>query len=657
MTSDLAQNEVAGQVHTELSHFRDMRRIGGPWHLITRILLIAMAPIASFFIMDGPSRLGFSFLLQQYFAILLAMVLPLIFLMAPPFKRSAKDRLPWYDIGLAILGCGISLYLAALYPDLLMEIGVITPDRVILGSIAILVILEAVRRMAGLVLAVLGILFILYAAFNSIIPGALGGKVIPLDYLINYLFLDTNSLLGTPMGVTATVVLPFILFGCFLQAVGGGAFLVDFAMALFGGFRGGPAKMSVLTSSLFGSISGSAVANVVVDGVVTIPLMKKTGYKPNVAGAIEAVTSTGGQLVPPVMGAAAFVMAEFTGIPYPQIALAAVIPSLLFYIGVFVQIDLEAGKMGLRGLPRDQLPRLRSVMKNSYLFLVPLLVLILTLFVLNMEVGKAALVASLSCLIMGLFPRATRFNPKWILDSLWQTGRGMLELTAVVAMAGFIIAVVTYTGATFVIPIVLGKIAGGNLFLLMVLVALAGLILGMGMPTVAVYILLSLILAPALVELGVPLLAAHLYIMYWGMLSAITPPVCLAAFAAAALAGADPMRTGYSAMRLGILVYIVPFLFILGPALLLMGTKSEIFISFVTAVVGSFMIGIAAVGYLFRQVDSPLRVLMGLAGLGLLIPMQSGQLHAIALITNGVGGLLTILLVGWEWYASRESQS
>jgi TRAP transporter 4TM/12TM fusion protein len=657
MPTDRVQKDIVEKIDTEVSRFRDMGRIGQPWHFITRVLLIAMAPVGCFFVMDGPSRVGWAFLMQQYFAILLAMVLPLIFLMTPPFKGAAKDRLPWYDIGLAIVSCGLALYLAVFYADILMEIGIITPDRVILGTIAILVVVEAVRRMAGWVLALLGILFILYAAFNRLIPGLLGGKVIPWDYLVNYLFLDTNALLGTPMSVTATVVLPFILFGCLLQAVGGGAFLVDFATALFGGFRGGPAKMSVLTSSLFGTISGSAVANVVVDGVVTIPLMKGTGYKPHVAGAIEAVTSTGGQLMPPVMGAAAFVIAEFTGIPYPQIALAAIIPSILYYIGIFIQVDLEAGKMGLKGLPRDQLPRPRAVLKKCYLFVIPLLVLIWALFVLNMEVGKSALVASLSCLMMSLFSRETRTHPKWLVDALWQTGRGMLELTAVVSMAGFIIGVVTYTGASFVIPLVLGKLAGGNLFLLLVIIAIAGLILGMGMPTVAVYILLSLLLAPALIQLGVPVLAAHLYIMYWGMLSAITPPVALAAFAAAALAGASPMRTGYSAMRIGILVYIVPFLFVLGPALLLIGKPIEILVSSITAIVGSFMVGIGAVGYLFRDLTFPLRLLMGLAGLGLLIPVQVGRLPAIViLLANGGGGLLTILLLGWEWVVRRRSK-
>jgi TRAP transporter 4TM/12TM fusion protein len=652
MTTELVPEDIIKKIDTEVSRFRNMRRIGQPWHLITQILLIGMAPVACFFILDGPSQLNWTFVMPQYYAILLAMVLPLIFLMTPAVAGT-KDCLPWYDIALSIISCAVALYIVFFYPDILMRMGVITPDRVIIGTIAIIVILEAVRRIAGLALLILGVLFILYAVFNWLIPSPFGGKVIPWDYLANYLFLDGNAMLGTALDVTALVVLPYIMFGNFLQGAGGGKFLTDFAIAMFGSFRGGPAKVAVVASSLFGTISGSAVSNVVTTGVFTIPLMKKTGYKPHVAGAIEAVSSTGGQLMPPVMGAAAFVIAQFTGIPYTQIALAAIIPAVLYYIGVFIQVDLEAGKMGLKGLPRDQLPKLGAILKNCYLFVVPLLVLILALFVLNMEVGKAALVAVVSCLVVSLISPESRNNPKWIVKSLDQTGRGMLEITTIVAMAGFIIGTLTYTGLAFVFPLLLGQLAGGNLALLLVIVAAAALILGMGMPTVAVYILLSLLLAPALINLGVPVLAAHLFIMYWGMLSAITPPVALAAFAGAALAGANAMRTGYSAMRIGILVYIVPFLFVMGPALLLMGTPIDIIVSTLTAIGGSFLVGIAAVGYLFRNVHIITRLLIGLAGLCLLIPIQPGPMHMISILVNIIGVILGILLIGWEWRARK----
>lgn len=642
------QIEVPEDLPSETPRYRSLGTMPKPWGIIARIFLIAVAPVGCFFILNGPTYLRWSFMIQQYYGIVLTMMLPLIFLLVPAYKGAHGGKLPWYDIVLALVTFGIGLYITILYPDIVFRMGVITPDRVILGTIYILLIIETVRRLTGWAMTILGILFILYAAFNWLIPGTFGGKVIPGYYLVNYLFLDTNALLGVAMDVTASIVLPFVLFGALLQAVGGGDFLIDFALALFGRFRGGPAKMSVLTSSLFGTISGSAVANVVVDGVVTIPLMKGTGYKPHVAAAIEAVTSTGGQLMPPVMGAAAFIMAEFTGIPYAQIALAAFIPAFLYYIGIFMQVDLEAAKNGLKGLPKEKLPALRPVLKRAHIFFIPLLVLAAGLFVLNLEAGKAALLGCASILVLGLFHRKTRSSGTWIVGALDQTGRGLLDLTSVVAMAGFIIGVVMVTGLAFLFPFFLGQLAGGNLLLLLVITGIAALIMGMGMPTTAIYVILSLLLAPAMVKLGVPVLAAHLYIFYWGMLSMITPPVCFASFAAAALAGADMMRTGYTGMRIAVLIYIVPFLFVYGPALLLQGTPTEIILSVITATIGSFIVAIAAVGYLFRNLGWLQRIIIGLAGLGLLIPIQQGELYEAAVAVNIAGAIISALFIFWE---------
>jgi TRAP transporter 4TM/12TM fusion protein len=643
------QIEVPEDLPSDTPRFRSLESMPKPLGLLIKIFLIAVAPVGCFFILDGPGSLGWSFLMQQYYGIILAMMLPPVFLLIPMYKGAYKKRLPWYDILLAILAFGIGLYIVIFYPDILRRMGVITPDRVIMGTIAIVLIIEAVRRLTGWAMAILGIAFILYAYLNYLIPGAFGGKVMPWSQLANYLFLDTNALLSVAMDVTASIVLPYVLFSNLLHGIGGGPFLNDFAMSLFGGFRGGPAKISVVASSLFGTISGSAVANVVGTGVVTIPLMKRVGYKPHFAAAVEAVSSTGGQLMPPVMGAAAFVMSEFTGIPYAKIALAALIPAILYYIGIFIQVDLEAGKNGLKGLPRNQLPSLRSTLKKSHLFFIPLLVLAFALFALNMEAGKAALVGSASILLIGLIQRKTRTSATWLVNSLQQTGQGILELTSVVAMAGFIIGVVTVTGLAFLFPFFMGQLAGGNLFLLVLIVAVAALILGMGMPTVAVYVILSLLLAPAMVKLGVPVLAAHMFIFYWGMLSMITPPVCFASFAAAALAGADMMRTGYAAMRIGILVFIVPFMFVFGPALLLIGEPMEIFLSVGTAIIGSFMVGIATVGYLFRNLNLLQRIIVGLAGLGLLIPIQQGEMYMWAMIVNILGAVVSALFLWWEW--------
>jgi TRAP transporter 4TM/12TM fusion protein len=632
----------------EVSRFR---RLSKRLRLLTKLLLIALPVAGVFFIMDTPSYLGWDFLREQYYGIVLAIVLSCVFLLIPPTKGAARNRLPWYDVILSILGFMVGLYVAIFYPEILWSLGIITPDRVIMSTIAILLVLEGVRRLTGWVLPSLGLLFILYARFTWLVPGVFHGPGIPWNRLSNSLYLDPNAVLGIPMEVTAVIVVAYILFGNLLFNVGGGEFLTNIAMAAFGRFRGGPAKMAIVASGLFGTISGSAVSNVVATGVVTIPLMKRTGYKPHVAGAIEAVASTGGQIMPPVMGAAAFIIPEYTGIPYAKVAIAAFLPALLYYICLFVQVDLEAGKIGLRGLPQDQLPSLRGVLRESYLFIIPLAALVYALFILFLAPGKAALFAVASILLVSFFRRQTRFRLSWLLEALEKTGQGLLELTLVVTTAGLIIGVINFSGAGFVLPFFLGRLAGGNIFLLLFIIAIANIILGMGMPTVAVYILLAVLMAPILIQLGVGVLAAHLFILYYGILSMITPPVCFAAYAGAALAGADSMRTGYTAMRLGILAYIVPFLFLFSPALLLIGPLGNIVVSMVTAMAGCFLLGCALVGYLFRKLSPQMRVLMGLAGIGLLIPIQS-HFFMVTLVSNIIWGSLALVLVLWEWRRS-----
>jgi TRAP transporter 4TM/12TM fusion protein len=540
------------------------------------------------------------------------------------------------------------LYVAIFYPEILWSLGVITPDRVIMSTAAILLVLEGVRRLTGWVLPALGLLFILYARFTWLAPGIFHGPGIPWSRLVNSLWLDPNAVLGIPMEVTAVIVVAYILFGNLLFNVGGGQFLTNVAMAAFGRFRGGPAKMAVVASGLFGTISGSAVSNVVATGVVTIPLMKRTGYKPHVAGAIEAVASTGGQIMPPVMGAAAFIIPEYTGIAYSKVAIAAFLPALLYYICLFVQVDLEAGKTGLKGLPRDQLPRLHGVLGQSYLFIVPLAALVYALFILFLAPGKAALFAVAPILLISFFPRQTRFRLSWLLEALEKTGQGLLELTLVVATAGLIIGVINFSGVGFILPLFLGHLAGENIFLLLFIIAVANIILGMGMPTVAVYILLAVLMAPILIQLGVGVLAAHLFILYYGILSMITPPVCFAAYAGAAIARADSMRTGYTAMRLGILAYIVPFLFLFSPTLLLMGPTVNIVLSTVTAIAGCFLLGCALVGHLFSRLSLPIRLLMGLAGIGLLIPIQR-HFFTVTLLINILAACLALVLLMLEW--------
>ena len=634
-------------VETEQGVLRT-RNLSGNWRAFTRIQLIAIPIVGAFFILDIPFYLGTAILMEQYFGIFFALLLGNLFILFPPSRKIMDDRVPWYDIILAIFSYIVGLYLVLFYPKVLFELGVVTPDKVILGTIAIFLILEGVRRVTGWILVILGLLFIVYGRFTWLFPGIFKGPGITWDLLSIYLFLDPTAILGLPMDVTAVIILAFVLFGNLLAGIGGGKLFTDIAVAGFGQYRGGPAKIAVVASSLFGTISGSAVANVMVDGWITIPLMKKTGYKAHVAAAIEAIASTGGQIMPPVMGVTAFIMAEFTGIPYSQIAISALLPSILYYWALFIQVDLEAGKNGLRGLPRDQLPQLKNVLVRSWLFIIPLSVLIFTLFILYLTPGKSALISAFSILLLGFFQSETRFRSAWILQALEGTGTALIEVGVIVALAGIIIGVVNYTGLGFVLSSSIVQLSGGNVYLLLFIIAVVGMILGMGMPTAPVYIILAVLLAPALIQLGIGVMAAHLFIQYIGMLSLFTPPVAFAAFAAAAIGGTSGMRTGYTAMRLGILAYIVPFVFVFSPALLMMDSVLKIVVAMLACLFGCLLVGAALTGFLFRELSLIKRILMALASLCLFIPIPK-QISMMGLLGNLFGAILGLLLLVMEW--------
>ena len=507
--------------------------------------------------------------------------------------------------------------------------------------------------MTNLFLAVFGLIFIVLPHFSFVAPDIFSGISLPFDQQVNFLFLEVNGILSIILGVAAIIVLSFVLFGNLLFNIGGGAFITNVSMAGFGRFRGGPGKIAVVGSSLFATISGVAVANVATTGVVTIPLMKKIGYRPHVAGAIESVASTGGQLCPPIMGATAFVMAEVLGVPYQHVAIAAIIPAFLYYASIFFQVDMEAGKAGLKGLPREQLPRLSSVMGKSYLFVVPFAVLIYALFVLFLTPAKCALMGALSILVLGLIiQKETRFRLGWILEALRQTGATMLIIVPIAALAGIVVGTLAYTGGGFLISLYLSQVAGGNLFILLPVIAIACFILGMGMPTLPAYIVLAILMAPTVIQLGIDPIAAHLFILYYAIISMVTPPVCIAAYAGAAIAGSQPMRTGWAAARLAIIAYIVPFLFVFFPALIFKGSPESIIICVTTALLGCFVLSAALSGYLFKQINPIKRIILGLAGIGLLIPIQSHILVFCSFI-NIVGAGLALLLIIWEWRGSR----
>ena len=594
---------------------------------------------------------GRAFFREQYLGLFLALALGAVFLGVKSHGDEHANRVPWYDWPLCLGGLTVGGYVVVLYPTIAYRLGVLTPDKVWFGALAILLVLEATRRLVGWVMVALGAAFILYAKFAYLMPGPLAAKGSTWERIAVYLYLDTNALFGLPLVVTASIVVAFIFFGQALYAVGGDKFLTDLASVAMGRYRGGSAKVAVVASTLFGTVSGNAVSNVVLDGPITIPMMTRAGYAPHMAAAIEAVASTGGQIMPPVMGVAAFLIAEFLAIPYSEVALAAVIPALLYYIALFVQVDLEAAKHGLLGLPREQLPRFRSVMARGWGFLLPLLVLVYTLMFAGWQAGKAAMAAVITTLLVGSFQSANRLNLRKLLTAIEETGRVLLDIVVITAVAGFVIGVLQLSGLGFRFSFLLVSMAGSNAFLLLTMTAIACIVLGMGMPTSVIYIMLAVLVGPALVQLGIAPLGAHLFLLYFGILSMITPPVGLATYAAAAIGRADYLKTGWAGMRLGIVAYVVPFVFAYHPALLLKGTAVDITLAVTTSVIGVVLLGVACAGFLFRSLGWATRGVAALAGL-FLFPPPSGGVWVAA---NVVGLALGILLVLWGRNGARLS--
>jgi TRAP transporter 4TM/12TM fusion protein len=545
------------------------------------------------------------------------------------------------------------------YPQLVNTLGDIHQTGVILGSITILLLAEATRRLVGWPLVIIAAAFVVYALFAYLFPGDFYGRGWSIGRLATYLYLDANGIFGLALQVGSSIVLIFILFGEVLNAVGGARFLSDFSQALMGRFRGGQAKIAIVSSSLFGNISGSAVANVVVDGAFTIPMMKRAGYPAPQAAAVEAVASTGGQIMPPVMGAAAFLIAEYLGIPYAEVALAALVPAVLYYVTLFIQVDLLAARNGIYGLPRAELPHFGPVMRRSAGFVVPLAVLIGAMFFMNRRAEEAGLWATLSALIIGFLTPSTRIGLRGLFNVMISMGRSMLEIAAITGLAGVVIGVLQLTGLGFTLTLTLLEVGQSSAILLLVLTAVVSIILGMGMPTTAVYVLLAVLVAPGLSKLGILPIAAHLFIFYFGMLSMVTPPVCLASYAAASIGKTDPIKTGWEAMRLCAIAYVVPFLFVFSPTLLLIGPWYAVVISVATAVVGAVLLGVGVVGYLFNPIGPIKRLLFALAAAGLLIPVvETGTYANLTWIVNAGGLLLAVVLIAIEWLArSRRRES
>lgn len=629
------------------------RRFTNPaLRLIQHSFLLAIPFFALLFNFDIPSILGVAMLQEQYLGIILILVLTSVFLAMPAGRGMSRSKVPWYDLVFSLLSIVVGLYLVIFYPRIVNEIGEMTPDKVILGSIAIVLVMEAGRRMTGWVLVILAAVLILYAHYSYLFPGILNAKGISWSRIAVHLFIDPNSMLGIPLAIVSTIVVSFIFFGQVLFASGGGDFFTDLAMAAMGRFRGGAAKIAILASALFGTISGSPVANVVVDGAITIPMMVRTGYKPHVAAAIESTASNGGQIMPPVMGAAAFVMAEFLGVPYAKVALAAFVPALLYYLALFVQVDLEAGKTGITRIPPADMPSAIGVLKKGWFFIIPMGLIVYILFVLNLNAAKAGFYAAAVAMAVTFLRRDLRVTLKKFIAILESTGLAMLEVAVVCAVAGVVIGILTLTGLSSVLTMFISSHGSSNLFLILLLTGIIALVLGMGMPTTAVYVVVALSLAPAIIKLGILPMAAHMFVFYWGMLSMITPPICLAAYAGAAIAGTSPMRTGYACMRLGIIAYIVPFIFVYDPLLLLQGPPLMVTLALITATLGTLSIGIGMIGYFMRPVGWFSRFFLFVGGVGLLIPPGGTIAYSSAINVFSLVVCLGIILREWRVHKS-----
>jgi TRAP transporter 4TM/12TM fusion protein len=617
-----------------------------------RGLLIAIPVAGIFFLLNLPQHFGWLVFNEQYMGLFLGLALCATFLLVPFKPTSGRNTIPWYDAVASVTGLAIGLYVFIYYPDIVNSLGDIVTERVILGVVTIVLLAEATRRLIGWPLVIIAACFIFYALVAYIFPGDFYGKGWSVSRLATYLYLDANGIFGQALQVGSSIVVVFIIFGEVLYVVGGAEFLSDFSLSLMGRFRGGQAKIAIVSSSLFGNISGSAVANVVVDGAFTIPMMKKAGYPAPVAAAVEAVASTGGQIMPPVMGAAAFLIAEYLQIPYAQVALAALVPAVLYYVALFIQVDLLAARNGIHGLPRNEVPKLLPVLKRSTTFVGPLTVLIIWMFFLNRRPEEAGLLAALAALIIGFLTPGVKIGWNGILKILGNAGRGMLEIAAITGLAGVVIGILQLTGLGFTLTLTLLNIGQSNALLLLVLTAIVSIILGMGMPTTAVYVLLAVLVAPGLAKLGIEPIAAHLFIFYFGMLSMITPPVCMASYAAASIGKTDPIKTGWEAMRLCAIAYIVPFLFVFSPSLLLIGHWYEVVLSIITAIIGAILLGVGLVGYFCRPIGIIKRGLFIVAATGLLIPVvHSGKFAVMTWAVNGIGLLLAMALTSVEWLA------
>ncbi|WP_404321873.1 TRAP transporter permease [Cytobacillus firmus] len=607
------------------------RQFTGKWKVSITILTILLSLFQLYTAAFGT----FAPLIQR--SIHLSFILTLVFLLFPATKKSPKNKVTIFDFTLLILATGTTLYLVWRYPQYISTGGLSNPLDTYVGIVNILMVIEAARRAIGKALPIIAFIFIVYIFMGPMIPGPLRHSGFSLDRIVQHLYLTSEGIYGQILGVSATYIFLFILFGAFLSVTGMSKLFNDVSMAIAGHTKGGPAKVSVISSAFMGTISGSTSANVVTTGTFTIPLMKKIGFKPHFAGGVEAAASAGGQIMPPIMGAAAFIMADSLGIPFVHILGYALIPAILYFSGILVILHLRSSKIGLKGLDKSELPKLKDVMKEQGHLLFPIVGLVY-LLIEGYDALYAGVWGIVLAVIFSSFRKSTRINLKKLIEALQSGAINAIPVAAACAVIGIVIGVSSLSGAILAMGAAVLKMSGGYLVTTLILTMILAILIGMELPTTANYILTSAIAAPAIVSLGIEPIYAHMFVFYYGILSTVTPPVAIGAFAAAGIAGSDPNKTGFSALKLAIVGFIIPYMFIYSPNLLWSpdSTLLELLPSLVTALIGVLCVGSVMEKYLLIRMTILEQVIMGISALCLI---KSG------LVTDIIGISLFALVV------------
>lgn len=538
------------------------------------------------------------------------------FALVPGWNQKNPSKIHWSDWIAIVSSVAIFIYIYVNFDQLIYRSGVApTQWDFYISFIGVILVLELTRRTTGWTLPILSLIFIAYAFLGPYLPGIFQHNGYRVERFFSYIY-SLDGIFGVTTDVSSKFLVLFIIFGTFLQVSKVGDYFVDFSFSVAGGLRGGPAKVSILASGLMGMINGSAAGNAVATGTLTIPLMKKVGYRPRFAAAIEATSSTGGQIMPPIMGAGAFLMAEIMGVPYTEIMLAALIPALLYFASVYFMVDLEAIKLNLKGLKRSELPNLKTLLKKSYLF-IPIVILIASILM-GYSIIRAGTLGIISCFLMSWLSKQTRMGLKEVIHALTEGARSVIQIVSICATAGIIVGVIALTGIGGKFSTLLFSIGSSSQLLALVFAMLLAVVLGMGMPTTAAYAVAASVVAPGLIHIGIDPILAHMFIFYYAVLSSITPPVAMAAFAAAGVAGTNPMKTGFEAFHLGLAAFIIPFMFVYSPTLLMIGSGTSIALAVVTSLVGIYLIAGAIQGYFFGKANWFQRILLLIASLALI---------------------------------------